>query len=76
MFFFRMQSVHFFGLQSRHMMPSNADLEVENILFDQKVLRGGSIKIKRVSENFPLTAHLNTLSVPLDTHFSKLKISK
>ena len=50
--------------------------EIENILFDQKVLRGWSIKMKRVSENFPLTAHLNTLSVPLDTHFSKLKISK
>ena len=45
-------------------------------LFDQKVLHGRSIKMKRVSENFPLTAHLNTLSVPVDAHFSKLKISK
>ena len=54
----------------------NGGLEVENILFDQKVLRAWSIKMKRVSENFPLTAHINTLSVPLDTHFSKLKISK
>ena len=53
-------------------MASNAGLEVENILFDQKVLRGRSIKMKRVSENFPLTAHLNTLSVPLDTLFKAL----
>ena len=55
----------------------NGGLEVENIFyFDQKILRGRSIKMKRVSENFPLTAHLNTLSVPVDAHFSKLKISK